>query len=255
MSIQRRKSPWLKRPIGWKPFIKKLKPNVKFNPPAKLKQIVDAEKKLGLRLPADLNNLLLESNGIEDWLLPVEAIVETNLEYRTDPNYCEIYTPLNGLLFFLADGTGSYFAYPICGNAADTRPEILYWLHETDERSFAGNTLAHVIQRYLGVPMNSVKWPSLETLAHVSGRVAVPADIKNGSAAFALNQSGKPTAIEIDVPQYAFQVDYITGEHIPVILIQAEKIGDKTFFGIRYVRDNAVGICLRNELSLRGNQT
>lgn len=76
---------------------------------------------------------------------------------------------------------------------------------------------------------------------------------KKGSAAFALNTCGKPTIVDIEVPQYAFQVDYVTGEHVPVILIQAEKIGDKSFFGVRYVKDKSVGICLRNELSLRGS--
>ncbi len=177
MDPKRRKSPWLKKAIVWKRFIKKLKPSVKFNPPAKPKQIADAEKNLGLKLPADLTNLLLESNGIEDWLLSAEAIVGANLEHRNNPVYSEVYTPLNGLLFFLSDGTGSHYAYPICGNNCDAKPEILYWLQENDERSFAGHTLAHVIQRYLGVPMDSVRWPPLNRIPHVAGRIAVSADI------------------------------------------------------------------------------
>jgi hypothetical protein len=252
MKTRLRKSPWIKERVNWRRFIKRLKPHVKFNAPATARQIEAAERKLGVRFPSDLYNLLLETNGVEDWLLSAEQIAEVNLEHRTDPVYSEMYTPLNGLLFFLGDGTGSYFAFPICGGKCDEVPILWYWLHENDERSFAGQTLVNVIQRYLGVSMESVKWPAMKKIECVSERVATAADLKKGRAAFVLNPAGKPKPIET-VPQYAFKVDYATGEHTPVILIQAEEIGGQRLFGVRFLNSKRVTVCNRNELSLRGS--
>jgi hypothetical protein len=252
MKTKLRKSPWIKKRIAWKRLIRRLKPNVKFNAPATSRQIETAERKLGVRLPADLYNLLLETNGIEDWLLSAEQIADTNLEYRTDPVYSEVYTPLNGLLFFLGDGTGSYYAFPICGGKCDAVPIIWYWLHENDERTFGGQTLVNVIQRYLGIRKELVKWPPLSKIGCVSGHIATAADLKKGHAVFVLNPAGAPKPIET-VPQYAFKVDYETGEHTPVILIQAEEIDGHGLFGVRHLNSKRVAICNRNELSLRGN--
>ena len=249
-----RKSAWLQKNISWKRFIKTLKPQVKFNQPARPEQLEAAEQKLGVTLSADLYNVLLETNGIEDWLLPIEKIVDVNQEYRTDPMYKVCYTPLDGLLFFLHDGTGSHFAYPICGGKCDGRPEIIYWLHENDERSFSGNTLADVIRRYLGVPMNSVKWPKLAKIDHVAGRLARESDVRNGRAVFFLNQAGRARPISMPIPQYGFKVDYNSGEHVPVILVQAEEMGGVSYFGVRFVGKKLVAICTRNELHLRGTE-
>lgn len=52
------------------------------NPSATQKQILDVEKALGNKLPADLKELLLEMNG-DRWLVfSTEQIIETNLSAR-----------------------------------------------------------------------------------------------------------------------------------------------------------------------------
>ena len=134
---------------SWREAIQRLKHNVKFNAPADAENIRDIETSLRTNVPLDLRDLLLETNGIEDWLLSAKNIIDVNLEYRNRKEYQEVYMPLDGLLFFLQDGTGSYYGYPICGGRCDTVPRVFYWLHETDERTVAGDTLAAVLERYL----------------------------------------------------------------------------------------------------------
>jgi cell wall assembly regulator SMI1 len=233
-------------------LIKKFHPAVEFNPPASARQIKAAERKLAVRFPGDLVNLLFETDGVEDWQLSTDAIVATNLEHRNDRVFRSIYSTLEGLLFFLADGTGSYYAYPICEGRCDLS-RTMYWDHETDERTFAGNTLADVIRRWLGIPMTSVAWPPLARIGSVAGRVANPADLKKGNAAFVLDPAGEPAPIDVEIPQYVYKVDHASGEHVPAVLIQAEVIGDLSLYGLKFIEDNAVGICLTSELTMLGS--
>jgi len=48
-------------------------------------------------------------------------------------------------------------------------------------------------------------------------------DVASGSAAFVLNGS---TAMNIDIPQYAYHIDAKTGEQSPGVIIQAERTTD-----------------------------
>jgi len=134
---------------SWRTRIEELKPNVKFNPPATLSKLKEAEFALNLQFPSELRELLLETNGVEDWLLSVEEIVQVNRYHRADPQFKEIYASFDELLLFLADGTGSHYAYRVCGDWCDTDAGIIYWLHETDDRDCVGATLLELFKRYL----------------------------------------------------------------------------------------------------------
>lgn len=82
---------------------------IKPNPPATQKQILDVEKLLGVKLPVDLKELLLEMNG-DSWLIfSTEQIIETNLSIRK----LDCYRPLDCLLFFGGNSCGDYYGYPI----------------------------------------------------------------------------------------------------------------------------------------------
>jgi cell wall assembly regulator SMI1 len=139
----------MKQQVKWREFIQQLKPDTVFNPPAMPTQITSAERTLRIVFPVDLKHLLQESNGIEDWLLSAEQIAKVNSEFRTGNQCHQIYMPFDGLLFFLHDGTGSYYAFPICGGLCDQVPSIFYWCHETDDRTMIAQSLPNALQKYL----------------------------------------------------------------------------------------------------------
>jgi len=78
-----------------------------------------------------------------------------------------------------------------------------------------------------------VKWPPLPKKEFLSGRAATKADVDSGRAAFVAMLDGKPVGkpLKIKLPQYAFHLD--NGKKTPVILIQAEQMGDKMYAGAR----------------------
>ncbi|MFE3250709.1 SMI1/KNR4 family protein [Streptomyces sp. NPDC059209] len=110
--------------------------------------LADAEHRLGSELPAELRQLLQESNGIightaVDAVWPVEQIVEQNLLFRSDSSFAELYMPFDALLFFGDNGGGDQFA---CVQTP-RRPDIFVWEHETDSRRWAARDLRDYLNR------------------------------------------------------------------------------------------------------------
>ncbi|WP_186826825.1 hypothetical protein, partial [Seonamhaeicola algicola] len=94
-------------------------------------------------------------------------------------------------------------------------------------------------------PIDLKKWSEIP---HVSGRLATEEDIKNGSATFRIDNKGQEhKPLNIKIPSLAYHIDQETNEKIPVIVIQAEQVGDKKVIGIRYL-DGTDGVCLLFEL-------
>jgi hypothetical protein len=89
----------------------------------------------------------------------------------------------------------------------------------------------------LGVSLYSqgtnVKWPPLPKKEFLSGRAATKVDVNSGRAAFVAMLDEKPIGkpLPIKIPQYAFHLD--NGKKTPVIIIQAEQMGDKKYVGAR----------------------
>jgi hypothetical protein len=78
----------------------------------------------------------------------------------------------------------------------------------------------------LGSSADPSGWPDLPTTAFISGRPATVADAEQGNAAFSMDGQAK-SALEIDIPQYAWWTDENGSRH-PVIVIQAEEAPDGT---------------------------
>ena len=81
---------------------------------------------------------------------------------------------------------------------------------------------------------------------HVSGRAATDADVNEGRAVFAIG--GEP--VELDLPACAIVSEEEVGEPTPVILIQAERLEDKTVaVGYRFL-DGGTGIASLDDIEL-----
>ncbi|MFF0425496.1 SMI1/KNR4 family protein [Streptomyces sp. NPDC021012] len=112
--------------------------------------LADAEHRLGRELPAELRQLLLESNGIigriaVDTVWPVERIVEQNLLFRSDSSFAQLYMPFDALLFFGDNGGGDQFAFV----RTPQRPDVFVWEHETDSRRWVARDLRDYLGRSL----------------------------------------------------------------------------------------------------------
>ncbi len=98
------------------------------------------------------------------------------------------------------------------------------------------------------------KWPRLETVGSVKERPATKEDMQRGHAAFMINSDrisiGVP--LDIEIPQYAFQVDGDTGSRNPVVIIQAEQANGEQVVGYREVSTNTLGVGLLQEFELLG---
>ncbi|MEV6205729.1 SMI1/KNR4 family protein [Kitasatospora sp. NPDC051914] len=125
-------------------------PGAEFCRPAQVVALADAEHRLGRGLPAELRQLLLESNGIVgrsavDTVWPVEQIVEQNLLFRSDGSFAELYMSFDALLFFGDNGGGDQFAFV----QTPRRPDVFVWEHETDSRRWVARDLMDYLGRSL----------------------------------------------------------------------------------------------------------
>src|SRR5471032_2605669 len=123
----------------WRAFIQSLSSDCTFNVPVVPETLAAAQKCLQVEFPAELVELLSESDGVqgEDGLglvWPLERIVNDNLSFRAQPDFRELYMPFDCLLFFGDAGNGDQFAFSICAGAIG-RPDIFAWEHENDSRS------------------------------------------------------------------------------------------------------------------------
>lgn len=116
---------------------------VRLNQPATDNEIFEVEKEIGIRLPSDLKNLLMEFNGDNWFIFSTQQIIETNLMIRG----LTCFMPLNCLLFFAGNGCGDYYGYAITGDGIKDW-EIYMWEHESDNRIFKANGLKDAIEKY-----------------------------------------------------------------------------------------------------------
>jgi hypothetical protein len=128
-----------------------------FNRPASEEAILSVERHLGVKIPEDLKDLLMQTNGVGlmldgepvgDLLWPVERIISQNIEYRTDSTLRQIYSGFDSLLFFADAGNGDSFAYSV-SNGIIEKPDIFVWDHEDDSRSPVAASLQGFIEGWI----------------------------------------------------------------------------------------------------------
>ncbi|CAL9532447.1 SMI1/KNR4 family protein [Streptomyces sp. enrichment culture] len=134
----------------WRQAAAEIFPGVGFREPVQTSDLVGAEKRLGRTLPAELRELLLESNGVVgqghvDTVWSMDQIVETNLLFWSDPSFAQLYMPFDALFFFGDNGGGDQFAFV----QQPARPDIFVWEHESDSRRWVANNLRDYLDRSL----------------------------------------------------------------------------------------------------------
>ncbi|MEU9031883.1 SMI1/KNR4 family protein [Streptomyces sp. NPDC048383] len=134
----------------WRQVVQEVFPKAGFREPAQVPEIVEAEKRLGRALPAQLKQLLLESNGVigrthVDTVWTVDQIVEQNLLFWSDESFAQLYMPFDALLFFGDNGGGDQFAFV----QKPERADVFVWEHESDSRRWVANNLRDYLGRSL----------------------------------------------------------------------------------------------------------
>lgn len=124
--------------------LKKEHKAIKTNHPATLNQVAHVEKTLGVRLPDDIKEFLLEMNGDGWFVFSADEIIETNLRVRTEMTS---YMSLDCLLFFAGNGCGDYYGYPITRDGIRD-DNVFIWEHEYDNRIWRANSIEDAIRKY-----------------------------------------------------------------------------------------------------------
>ncbi len=130
----------------WIELIRSSASECTFSEPAAWASVTLAEESLDVTFPAELRELLFESNGVQGeyglgLVWPVERIVADNLKFRRDVTFRDIYMPFTNLLFFGDTGNGDQFAFPIHANGKIKRDDIFAWNHEDDSRNWVAPSL------------------------------------------------------------------------------------------------------------------
>jgi hypothetical protein len=136
----------------WKQLLLAVAPDARFSAPATTESLTFAEQQLGVALPQDLRDLLLEFDGAtaeygDDVVWSVAEIYKRNLEFRQNEEFRDLYMPFTHLLFFGGDGGGDQFAFAIQMDGEIHNPDIFRWEHETDSRSWFAGHLGQFLER------------------------------------------------------------------------------------------------------------
>lgn len=159
----------------WCALIRSLTDDYTCRDPATPGEIAACERVLGSPLPAELAELLLEANGIDDeygggvvW--STERIAEENRSFRTNEDFPGLYMPFDSLLFFGDAGNGDLFAFV----SLDGLDNVFAWDHETDSRIH----IARGVRRYLASRARTEPYDA-STAAWLAYRHSCP-DIADG---------------------------------------------------------------------------
>jgi hypothetical protein len=136
--------------VNWSEQIVSHQPGARLFGPAPLSRIAATQEGIGVRLPEELAGLLTQSDGVRDvygssLIWSAQEIAERNREFRTFPDYPDLYMPFDHLLFFGDAGNGDRFFYPILAGEVRNR-DAFAWFHEDDSRVWVAPRLATFIE-------------------------------------------------------------------------------------------------------------
>ena len=135
----------------WRERISALTEHAEYASPVTNADLVAAEGVLGGPLPAELGEVLAETDGVRGehglgLIWPLARIVSDNLMFRSNADFASLYMPFDALLFFADGGNGDQFAFP----CLPRRDEVFVWDHETDSRTWVAGSLDQYLQWWLG---------------------------------------------------------------------------------------------------------
>ena len=148
--------------MDWKENINRLdladsSTHFEFNNPASENIFQNLQSQLDLiELPSELEDLYKQSNGISrhfkgqkigELIWTAEEVIEVNKEYRSDPQYKELYMSFNQLLFISDAGNGDLFGF-VSLNGKFDRSDIFVWNHENDSRIWIAPNLTKFMEYY-----------------------------------------------------------------------------------------------------------
>jgi hypothetical protein len=122
----------------WRESVRSAVPGARLAKAATVRSIRSVERALAVSLPADLQALLRETNGVVtasglEIVWGAGEIIDRNRGMRELQTEDGLYRPFDSLLFFGEAGNGDLFGYRLDDGAEEGQP-ILGWDHETDER-------------------------------------------------------------------------------------------------------------------------
>jgi hypothetical protein len=93
--------------------------------------------------------VLAESDGIDGeyglgLLWNIDRLRRDNIEFRTYPDFRELYMPFDGLVFFADAGNGDQFALSLTGNC-----EVFLWDHENDSRTWVATSVMKYLEGFM----------------------------------------------------------------------------------------------------------
>jgi hypothetical protein len=134
----------------WKTLIRQHWAEHQFFPAASTQQVDEAGKQLGVELPEDLRQLLLESDGVHGphglgLIWSIDRLLKDNVSFRTNEDFRELYMSFHSLMFFADAGNGDQFAFSV-HNGRIRKPDIYVWNHEDDSRVWVASSLRQYIE-------------------------------------------------------------------------------------------------------------
>ena len=137
----------------WKNLASSINNKCEFKSAVSASAIIRAEGILNIKLPHALKECLSETNGILgeynlNLIWPIERIESSNIEFRENIDFKELYMPFDSLLFFGDAGNGDQFAFPILSGEV-RRNDVFVWSHEDDSRTWIAPNLQHFVEWFL----------------------------------------------------------------------------------------------------------
>lgn len=134
----------------WRELVQQHWPEHRFFPGSSVQQIEETCHPLAIELPAQLRELLCESNGVYGpyglglvWSL--ERIVADNASFRSNADFRQLYMAFDSLLFFADAGNGDQFAFAVHDGQVRS-PDVYAWNHEDDSRVWVASSLRQYIE-------------------------------------------------------------------------------------------------------------
>ena len=124
----------------------------KLQPPCSEDKIEKTEKYVGFTFPAELKNLLRETDGDNWLLLSAEEImnhVKANREiYPAYLDEDEFEEKINRFVYFATNGCGDYYCYRVLSDDSTDTSAIYIWEHELFEVIKVADNISQLITKY-----------------------------------------------------------------------------------------------------------